>query len=107
MQQKKFPDGIKKKCETLEPVRWIRGGLRWKVILVPFLNAYNKCAFLLKRPFAFWLTLVHNRTGTNRKFLVGRYHFVGVPRKVENFFSNWATTCYSRRTELRAGRSGF
>jgi hypothetical protein len=21
MQQKKFPDGIKKKCETLEPVR--------------------------------------------------------------------------------------
>jgi hypothetical protein len=31
-------------CETLEPVRWIRGEIRWKVILVSFLYIYSKCA---------------------------------------------------------------
>jgi hypothetical protein len=34
-----------KNCETLEPVSWSRGRLRWKVILVSFLCIYNKCAF--------------------------------------------------------------
>jgi hypothetical protein len=29
----------KKKCETLERERWIRGGLLWKVLLFSFLYA--------------------------------------------------------------------
>jgi hypothetical protein len=33
---------LKKTCETLEPVRWSQGGLRWKVMLVSFLYIYNK-----------------------------------------------------------------
>jgi hypothetical protein len=47
----------KKTCETLKPVRWSRGGLHWKVILVSCLCICNKCAFF-KSPFTFWLTLV-------------------------------------------------
>jgi hypothetical protein len=47
----------KKNCETLEPVRLSRRGLRWKVILVSFLYIYNKCAFF-KSPVTFWLTFV-------------------------------------------------
>jgi hypothetical protein len=42
---KLFYDGIKWTCEKLKPVRWSRGGLRWKVILVSFLDIYNKCSF--------------------------------------------------------------
>jgi hypothetical protein len=49
---------LKKTCETLEPVRWSRGGLRWKVILVSFLYIYNKYFFFFKIPLTFWLTLV-------------------------------------------------
>jgi hypothetical protein len=48
-------DGIKK--NTLEPVRWSHGGLRWKVILVSFLYMFNKCAFF-NSPFTFGFTLV-------------------------------------------------
>jgi hypothetical protein len=45
----------------LEPVRWSRGGLRWKVILVSILYIYKKYAFfLMKSPFTFWLALVTN-----------------------------------------------
>jgi hypothetical protein len=51
-------DGIKKNREKLETVRWSRGRLRWKVILVSFLYIYNKCVFF-KSPFTFWLTLVY------------------------------------------------
>jgi hypothetical protein len=58
--QKLVKDATKKKlfltelktCETLEPVRLSWGGLRWKVILVSFLYAYNKSA-LLKNPVTF------------------------------------------------------
>jgi hypothetical protein len=39
----------------LEPVRWIRGGFRWKVILVSVLYIYNKCAFS-RGPITVWLT---------------------------------------------------
>jgi hypothetical protein len=34
----------RKTYETLEPVRWSRGGLRWKVMFVSFLYIYTKCA---------------------------------------------------------------
>jgi hypothetical protein len=50
MQPKNFLTELKK-SETLEPVRWSRGGICWKVILVSFLYIYNKCAlFFLKSP---------------------------------------------------------
>jgi predicted membrane metal-binding protein len=65
-----FPDGIKQTCKTLEPVRWSRGGLHWKVILVSFLYIYNKCAFF-KSLFTFWLTLVktsHERSWNSLYF---------------------------------------
>jgi hypothetical protein len=36
----------------MEPVRWSRGGLRWKLILVSFLYIYNNCVFF-KNPVTF------------------------------------------------------
>jgi hypothetical protein len=41
--------------ETLESVRWSRGELRWKIILLSFLYIYNTCAliFWLKIPLLF------------------------------------------------------
>jgi hypothetical protein len=53
-----FFDGIKETGETVEPVHWSRGWSRWKVILALFLYIFTKCAFFLKIPFNFWLTLV-------------------------------------------------
>jgi hypothetical protein len=49
----------------LEPVRWSRGGLRWKVILVLFLYIYNTYAFL-RSPFTLWLTLICSAMRSSR-----------------------------------------
>jgi hypothetical protein len=54
LKTQKISEGIKKKLvETLEPMRWSREGLRWKVILVSFVYIWSTCAFFPKSPFSF------------------------------------------------------
>jgi hypothetical protein len=50
-------------CETLEPVRWSRRGLHWRVILVSFLYVYNKWSVFKKSlNFFFWLSYINHIT---------------------------------------------
>jgi hypothetical protein len=56
-----FLTELKKTCVTLEPVRWSRGELRWKVILVSFLYIYIKCASFSEK-FLYFLTYPHGLT---------------------------------------------
>jgi hypothetical protein len=77
--------GIKKKktCETLEPVRWSRGGLRWKVIPVSLLYIYNKCTFKKKSryflTYMFWQSWISHCSWTSVKpsvVLLSIHHWI-------------------------------
>jgi hypothetical protein len=68
---------LKRPCETLEPVRWSRGGLRWKVILVSVLCMYNKCGFLEKSRYflTYPCNLVLCLAQIGRGLLWRKFHF--------------------------------